>query len=504
MSLLGLDVGTTGAKAVAFDLGGGILGQAYQEYPWLHLGEGKVEMEPEKVWEAVKVVVQAATREAGGRDPVRAIAVSSMGEGVTAVDREGNPLRNSIVSFDSRTEEQVGWWEENMGRERIFGITGMGLHPMYTINKVMWIKKHEPEIYAQASRFLCFEDFAIFKLCGEAMIDYSLAGRTMAFDVVKGCWSREMLEAAGIEERLLAKPVPSGTVAGKIRREVADELGLREDVAIVTGGHDQPCGALGTGVVSGGMAVNSTGTVECVTAAFEKPLLSDSMLRYNFCCYHHANPGMYLTIGFSFTGGSLLRWYRDNLGWEESEEAERTGRDVYEVIISKATAGPVDLFVQPHFTVTANPWFDPHSTGAILGLTLATSKGDIIKAMLEGLGYEMRLIMTLLEECGVGIRELRCIGGGAKSPIWLQLKADLFGREVKTVEVSEATCLGAAILAGVGIGEYANAAEAARELVKVKETYEPRPELAEEYERRFEIYRQIYPTLAPLAHRLRQ
>jgi len=502
MSLLGVDVGTTGCKAIVFDLGGKTLGQGYREYGHTYPRPGWVEMDSDEVWEGTKQAIAEAVSRAGTRDPVKALAISSQGEGVTAIGADGKALAPSIVSFDNRTTAQSEWWAQQMGKPALFAITGQPLHPMYTINKIMWWRDNDPAVFERARKFLCYEDLTIFRLGGELAIDYSLAGRTMAFDVRAERWSDDILSAAGLAPERLAGIVPSGTAVGRVRDETAHELGLPRGVAIVTGGHDQPCGALGAGIVQPRVAMDATGTVECITPALPQLNLSDAMLESNYPCYHHVAPGIYVTIAFNFTGGSLLRWYRDTLGKQEREDAEAAGMDVYEMMIGLATSGPSPVMVLPHFTVTGTPWLDPYAKGAVLGLTLGTTKGDIIKAMLEGVTFEMRLNLDCLQQAGVEVEQLRAIGGGARSPTWLQLKADIFNRPVLALSVSEAACLGAALLAGAAIREYSDVAEAANQMVRVTKTYEPDPQMAARYDERFEIYRRMYPTLRDLMHSL--
>ena len=500
MSLLGIDVGTTGCKAIVFALDGKALGQGYREYPHIFPQSGWVEMDSDEVWAATREAIAEAVSRAGRRDALQALAVSSQGEGVTPIAADGRPLANTIVSFDNRTRPQSEWWESELGKRKVFDITGQPLHPMYTINKIMWWRENQPEVFARAWKFLCYEDFTNFRLGADPVIDYSLAARTMAFDLRAERWSDEMLAAAGVEAERLAVTTPSGAVVGRVGDDMARELGLPRGVAIVTGGHDQPCGALGAGIVKPRIAMDATGTVECITPAFSELKLSDAMLESNYACYHHVAPGMYVTLAFNFTGGSLLRWYRDTLGKQEREDAEAAGMDVYEMMIGLATSGPSPVMVLPHFAVTGTPWSDPQSKGAMLGLTLATTKGDIIKALLEGVTFEMRLNLEHLERAEIVVEHLRAIGGGAKSPTWLQLKADIFNRPVSALSVSEAACLGAALLAGAAVGEYSSLDEAVSSTIRVTKTYEPNPQMAARYAERYRIYRQLYPTLRELVH----
>ncbi|MBW3624693.1 MAG: hypothetical protein KY468_14915, partial [Armatimonadetes bacterium] len=417
MSLLGIDVGTTGCKAIRFAEDGRILGRGYREYPLHHPQPGWVELDPRQVWEGVRQSVREAVAGAGNDDPVRAVSTSSQGEAAVPVGPDGEVLGNSIVSFDARTAPQRDAWRERMGEERIFRITGMPLHTMYTLLKLQWIRENQPRLYERTWKFLCFGDFILHRLGAPAVTDDSMAARTMAYDLHARNWSSEMLQAAEIERDRLPDIYPSGTAVGEIGKSVAADLGLPEGVKLVTGAHDQPSGALGAGITRPGIAMDATGTVECICPAFAEPVLTPEMRENNYCCYPHAVPGLYVTIAFNFTGGSLLRWYRDQLSHAEAEEARVAGLDVYDVLIAKAGTRPSGVFILPHFTVTGTPWFDAQARGAILGLSLATTKGDLIQGILDGISYEMRLNLERLESAGVAIRELRAIGGGAKSRI---------------------------------------------------------------------------------------
>jgi xylulokinase len=502
MSLLGIDVGTTGCKAILFSESGQILGTGYREYALRHPQPGWAELDPQEVWDSVRQSVRTAVAQAGPEDPVRAISTSSQGEAAVPLGKNGEILGPGIVSFDGRTAPEREAWAKAFGAERLFQITGMPLHTMYTLLKLQWLRSHQPEIYQKAWKFLCFGDFTLHQLGGPPVIDYSMAARTMAFDLHALNWSQAVLDAAGIDADKLPEPLPSGTDVGKIHSDVAADLGLPAEVRLVTGAHDQLAGALGAGITRSGIAMDATGTVECICPAFSEPVLTPAMRENNYCCYPHAVPGLYVTIAFNFTGGALLRWYRDEFGRAEVEEARLAGLDVYDVLMAKAGTQPSGVFVLPHFTVSGTPWFDSEARGAILGLTLGTTKTEIIQGILDGITFEMRLNLEKLEEAGVSIRELRAIGGGAKSRTLLQIKANVFNRPVHTLNISEAACLGAAMLAGKALGAYRSLEEAAQQLVQVKETFEPDPSAAERYHEHYLIYRDLYPALKELTHRI--
>jgi len=493
LSLLGLDIGTTGCKAVAFDLEGRIIAQAYYEYPLLHPQPGWVELNTELLWIKIKQVLKNVASQTR-KDPPEALGISCQGEAVVPVDKKSKALYNFIVTFDKRTELQSQWWDERLGREKIFQITGMPLHPMYTINKIMWFKEKKPEIYKKTWKFLCMEDFVIFKLGLLPTIDYSLAARTMAFDIRKETWSEKILSLAGIDINLLAEVKPSGYAVGKVPLSVAQELGLQQRLVVSAGGHDQPCGALGAGVTKPGLAMNAIGTSDVLCPAFASPIFDKKMLENGYCCYHHTYPNTYTTISFNLTGGLLLKWYRDNFCFEERIQAEKIGKDVYDVIVERIHNEPVDVYILPHFVGSGTPTLDSRSKGAILGLTLDTTKRHLSRAVLDSNNYDLRMNAERLEHLGISIGEIRVIGGGAKSKIWMQLRADVLAKKVRTLKVSEAASLGAAILAGASIGRF-SIQEGASRLVHIDKTFQPNIHEHEKYTERYQRYLEIYPAL---------
>ncbi|MEJ2559078.1 MAG: FGGY-family carbohydrate kinase, partial [Anaerolineae bacterium] len=269
-----------------------------------------------------------------------------------------------------------------------------------------------------------------------------------------------------------------------------------------TGGHDQPSGALGCGVTAEGVAMDATGTVECLAVASPKLVLEAELLESNLPVAPHAVPGMYFVLGYSSTGGALLRWYRDNFAGAEQRAAEQTGQDVYDLILGQAIDGPSPVLILPHFVGSGTPWMDPASKGAILGLDLSTSSGQVIKGILDSVTYETKLSLDVMETAGIALRELRAVGGGAKSSRWLQTKADIFGKPVMAMDVSEAACLGVAILAGVATRAFSSIEEGVARMVRVKRTYEPDMAVHERYMEKARVFAQVYPTLAALNHQL--
>ncbi len=500
MSLLGIDIGISGCKAVAFDLEGRPLSQAYREYRLYQPQPGWMELEPAEVWAAVRDAICQVTASCG--DPVRSLAISTHGESVVPVDAAGRSLYRFITAIDTRAAEQARRWEEQPGRERVFAVTGMPLHPMYTANKLMWLREFDPATFHAAHRFLCMADFLYAQLGLPPAMSHSLASRTMLQDVHTLGWSAEMMAYAGLQPTQFSPALPSATVLGEVPSQVAEDLGLAPGALGVIGGHDQCCGALGIGGIREGIVMDSTGTVECVAAAMPRLVLDRRLLDGNLPVEPHTAPGMYIVLGWSSVGGALLRWYRDTFAAEERIEAARMGRDAYDIILSQAAAGPSPVLILPHFVGSGTPWLDPASKGAILGLDLSTTRGQIIKGILDSVTYEIKLSIDTMEAAGIAVQELRAMGGGARSSLWLQTKADIIGKPVRAMDVAEAPCLGCAILAGVALGEYASIPEAVAQMVRINRTYEPDLVLHACYAEKAALYKEIYPTLAPLNHRM--
>lgn len=501
MSLLGIDVGTTGCKVISFRENGEILAQAYREYPLIHPQPGWSELDGNVVWEKVADGIREVAS-LTDTDPIEAISVASQGEAVTPVWGNCDVLANAITTFDSRTSGICDEILKNITPLEVMQITGMPPSDIHTLAKLVWIKRNQPELYNEVWKFFGFEDFINFRLGVQPVVDYSLAARTMAFDIINRTWSDRMFDIADIDASLLPDAVQSGTIIGEIGKKVSTELGLPSGVVVVAGGHDQPCGALGAGIIRGGEVMDATGTVECIAPAFGKPVINQQMIDGNFSCYPHVVEGLYVTLGFVSSGGVVLRWFRDTFAETEIAQATAENRDVYDILLEDIPDSPSTAMLLPHFTGSGTPHLDLESKGAIIGLTLSTSKGELVKAILEGISYEIKQNLTMLQDAGVEINEVRAIGGGAKSDKWLQLKADMFGKKVIALDISEGVCLGTAILAGTAIGKYSSIEEAVDLLVKPKETYYPREEIAQEYDEKLKVYEQIYPALKPINNQL--
>jgi len=489
---LGIDIGTSGCKAVAFDDNGRQISLAYREYDICSQYPGFAELDTDEVIDCCFQVIRETTMNLE-KGAVKSIGILSQGEAFTLIDQKGNALCNAFVSSDSRADSYVKSWPESLGAEKLYRITGHTPHPMFSLFKLLWIKDNLPGIWDKCYRILCFEDLLQFRLgILNPSISWSLAGRTMLFDVVNHCWSDEILGKAGINKLQLSVPVPSGSLAGFVKGGVAEDLGLSDGTMVVTGGHDQTCSAIGAGALKPGMAAYSAGTVECITAGFAMPLFNNELRINNFCTYDHAAPGLYATLAFSLTGGNLLKWFRDQFGRAEKEAAGKLNLSPYQLLTDKLPAKASDLLVLPYFTPSGTPYFDTSVKGAILGLDLSTTREDILKALLEGVIMEMRLNIEILEKSGYRIDELVVIGGGAKSPVLNKLRADILNKPVITPDVTEAGCKGGALLAKSGYCNQGIDDIAGKWIIHDEKIL---PENGDIYNEKMSRYKKLYPVL---------
>lgn len=491
MSLIGIDVGTTGCKAAIIDYEGNVKRQAYREYNIESNSLGWQEINPHTVWNKVKEVLSECMNGYKGEN-VKAISVTSFGEAAVSIGKDGNVLCNSMLYIDPRGTDEANDLLHKLGNEKVLRISGAGIHPMYTISKIMWMKKHMPDVYVKTDKNLLFSSFILYKLGAKPHIDFSLAARTMAFDIKEKKWSEDIFNAAEIEIGKFAEPVQAGTIVGEISKEVAHELNLQSGIILVAGGHDQPCAALGAGAIKDKSAVDSVGTVECITPSFDRPVTSKNLSNNNFACVPHAIKDMYVTYAFNFSCGSILKWFRDQFGFEEKLEAERTGKNVYDIMIDKSMDGPSDLFLLPHFAGAGTPYMDTYSRGAIAGLSINSTRSNIIKSILEGINFEMLVNSECLEGAGIDIEELRVVGGLAKSENFLQLKSNIMGKKVVSLNISEAGILGVAILAGTACGIYTSVEAAVAELAKPKKEFYPDFKIHNIYMEKYAKYRKMY------------
>jgi len=493
MSLLGMDVGTTGCKAAVFSEEGHLLASAYEEYDVLRSQPGWAELDAVEVWEKVKRTISKVVSSSTS-DPVKALAVSSLGEAMVPVTEDRQVLGPSILNFDARGKEYLKSLKNLLDNGRLYRINGNTLGNHYGLTKLKWIKEQQPDLYRRADKFLLWGSFVSFMLGAEAVVDYSLANRTLLFDIGRETWSEDILELAGLDRSKLPDTAPSGTVIGMVSGRIAGELGLSSNVSIVTGAHDQCANAVGCGVIKEGSAVYGMGTFICITTVFSERREPAMMIERGLNTEHHAVPGQYTSFIYN-QGGSLLKWFRDTFAAAEHRQARETGRDIYADLISEIPEEPSAITVLPHFTTTGPPEFISDSCGVIVGLQLKSSRGDILKGILEGTTFYLKECVESLPPTGIGIADFRVVGGGSKSDSWVQICADIMGRPFVRPKITEAGILGAAIIAGTGEGIFPSFEAGVESMVKLERTFEPDPQQQQLYESRFEKYRSLWPLM---------
>jgi xylulokinase len=502
MAVLGIDIGTTGVKAAAFGLEGTLLAFAQAEYPLLGPQPGWFELEPARVINGIEEVIRKVSA-AVGEGRIRALASSALGEAVLPVDGRGRPLANTIVALDHRAVAQAETLRRQIDPAEFFAITGQSFHPIATLFKLLWWRQERPELFRETRRFLCWNDMLAAVLGLEPAISPSLAARTGLLDLRKERWSERLLELAGLSEDRLARVVPAGQLVGVIPTARARELGLAEGCLLVSGGWDQVCAALGSGAVEAGIVVNSMGSTDSLNATYGAVNTSRQMLERNFTCTPAAVPGLYCTNAFSFTGGNLLDWFREQLGAGTSGRRSSEADVDYPQLLRRALASRHPPLVLAHFAGSGTPSMDPEALGAVVGLSLATDRDDLALGILEGVAQEIALNLEALRDAGLPIRMLYAGSGGARSSDLLQLRADVLGFPLAPLEVHEAGCLACAMLAAASVDPSTTTVQRARRWVRTGAVVEPRPAWVDYYRARRGLYARLYPALRELNRGLR-
>lgn len=491
MSLLGIDVGTTGCKVIAISQEGAILAAASREYDVIRPQPGWAELDSQAVWDRIQAAIREVTAQVTA-DPVAALCVSSMGEAMTPVSADRRILGHCLLGFDTRGAETMDQLAA-LDPAAFYARSGNPASGVFGGPKLIWRRDHDPALFARAFKFLNWADLVAFLLGAEPVTDYSLANRCLFFDLRAADWSAETLDYVGMPRDKLPGVTQAGTVTGTVSAEMAEQLGLQPGTKIVIGAHDQCANGVGAGVDRAGKALYGLGTFICIMPTYDRIPPTGPMLDLGLNVEHHALPGLYVSFYYNLTGGALLKWFRDTFAPLEHAAARAAGRDVYDDLLAEMPPDPTGLLVLPHFAPTGPPHYDPDPFGIIAGLTLETSRGAFIKGLLEGVTYHFRDGIERMAAAGIAIDEFRVTGGGARSDAWLQIKADIIGRPLARPKVTEAGALGAAILAGVGAGLYASPQEASRALVQVDRVFEPDSRRHAIYNERFAMYPRLYP-----------
>jgi len=506
--LVGVDLGSTSLKAVVYDKSGKAIAAGSRPTERFHPCPEHPEWtvwQPEQIWSGTAEAIRDAISQLDDASKIRGLAVTGMGMDGLPIDADGKWLYPFISWLDPRTAAQHKWWLEHIGADRTFSIGG---NPVWAINsalRIRWMMEHESDILAKADKWLLIEDFLNFMLCGRRATDYSMASCMMLFDQRTRDWSADLLDAAGIDRRLMPEALPATTHLGGVSARAAAETNLPEGTPVILGGHDHLCGSLPVGAYQPGVVLDVTGTWEIVSAAAAAPVLEPALGQAGLTVQAHVARDTWAAWA-STPAGECLEWFRKLFGAEDVRRAEAEGGSAWDYIVAAAeTAAPGagGAMFLPHLSGSTGPVVDPASRGAFVGLRSMTTRGEMIRAIFEGLGYQFLDILGSLER-GAGIRaeKVVAVGGATRNTFWMQNKADVSGRVVEAPDIEEATPLGAAMLAGIGTGLYDDADDACRHVYRPGATFQPNPEQTECYAKGFERYRQMYPALKPINDQL--
>lgn len=494
--LVGLDMGSTNVKAVIYEPDGRAV--ALHSVPAItHVPRPTwAYYDPAELWTLAVGALRGAIAKVADPRRIAGIAVASVGESGIPLDRDGEPTHHAIAWFDRRTIPQAAWLERQIGEDALFAITGLSLQPIFSLSKILWIREHDPDGFARTERWLHIADYIAFKLCGEAATDWSLASRTLMFDIHTGDWDGGILAAAGIARTLLAPAVPSGTLVGRVTADAALATGLPVGAAVGAGGHDHVCGALAAGVTQRGQMLDSMGTAEALFLPIDRPLTNPAMGRQGYTQGAHVVAGQYYALGGLYTSGACVDWAHRAIG---------KGAELHDLLAeADATpAGSNGLGFVPHLRLAHPPNADPRARAAFVGITTDIDRGAMVRAVLEGMAYDARAnVEPLIAYAGLArMPEISVVGGSSKNELLVQIKASVLNQTLGVVDLEEGTALGVAMLGGIAAGVYRDAHHAL-------ECVRPRPRsvapVADDvalYDRYFnDVYREIYTALRPLNH----
>jgi xylulokinase len=477
--ILTLDAGTTALKGALFDFSGHMLGVCVHEYHLDNPAPDIVELDAEVYWSAAKAVIADILKETSVPPAaITALGVTSQGETLIVLDKQGRPLRKAIVWLDNRAKAEAEIINNELGRDLVYRVTGQqDIVPGWPAAKILWLRNHEPEVFNAAGKFLMLEDYLIYRLTGNFATDHALNPSTLYYDFLEGCWWRSMLDFLRVSSHQLPVLLESGASAGK----VVAKIGLSDQTAVTVAPIDQVAAAVGAGNIAPGVITETTGGALAVCATVERPMY-DPQMRVGL--YRHAVPGLFVLLPWIPTAGMILRWFRDEFGG---------GMD-YSALVeqaAKVSPGSDGLLLLPHFAGMNSPDVNPEAKGVFWGISTAHRKAHFIRAILEGVAFALRDNLELLVQTGIDCREITSLGGAARSKLWLQIKADVLQRGIKTIHCEETTSLGTAVLAATGTGGFAKIEAAVVAMVHPAATVSPDIHYRGVYDAAFRKYREL-------------
>lgn len=486
MISLGVDIGGTGAKCVAFRDDGHQLAISYVEYP---NPPGKVNLEAEILWSSVVKVIRECVDALENREDVVAITVSSFGESFVPVDKDGNALTDIIMYFADSSSTEFTKLVEEIGEERFMRIARIKPDASYSLAKMLYTRSiPKTPIW----KFLLIAGYVCYKLSGVAATDVSLACRTLLYDVEKRCWSQDLLEAADLDLGLMPDVYEPGSIIGNLKKELANELHLGIDVKIVIGSHDQIVNALACGICEPGEAMDGSGTTECIEPLFATIPEDMGFTRENYACVPYLDGRGYVTYAYNISGGMVVKWYRDQLAKHLQQQAKEEGVSIYDLLNRVCPEEPGKMIVLPFLQgMGGTPDIETEARGVFWGVGMETCLPDFYRAILEGLSFEMAYNLERLEHYGIAPKRLYACGGGARSKIWLQIKADIWNCEIIPVETEETGALGSAILGFAAVTGEVDRCKLAKKFTRIGESVKPNSEHVRKYQEKYQEYKNL-------------
>ena len=498
---LGIDVGTSGTKTILVNLKGEVIASATETYPLLTPKPGWTEQDPEDWWRATKKTIrkvlktsQVSPKEIGG------VGFSGQMHGSVFLDRNQEVVRPCLLWNDNRTAEVCEEVTHKIGQKALHKSVSNPCLTGFTLPKVVWLQKHEPKNFDKVHHIILPKDYVRFRLTGEILSEVSDAAGSLMYDVRERQWSRTILNALDIPEGWLPEVRGSEEVCGTLTKAAAKETGLMEGTPCVGGAADQPAGAVGTGVVNHGQVMCSLGTSGVIFAPTGAPQVDPKERLHTF---NHAVPDTWYLMGCMLSAGGSLAWYRDQFAEGERREARKRKVDVYEILMDqaeRASIGSDGLFFLPYLTGERSPHKDPYARGAFVGLSVRTTREQMVRSIVEGVTFGLRDCLEIVRQQRVNVAEVRATGGGARSPFWRQVLADVFQAPIAILESEEGPAMGGAILATVGAGEYKDVQQACSRMLKVKTRVRPKKKNVSAYEAYYENFTTLYPTLKRSFH----
>lgn len=483
MYFLGIDIGTGGTRAVLVDEQGKLAASASCEHAAFRSPQpGWAEQDPEDWWRAAQEAIAAVLKLHPAAE-IKGIGLTGQMHGAVMLDATGAVLRPSLIWCDQRTGPQCDWLHEKFGREHLIELTANPALPNFTLTKLLWVRDHEPDIFARIAHILCPKDYVRYRLTGTYAMDVQEASGTLLLDVAHRRWSSEVAAVAGIDEAWLPKLYESQEVCAEISAAAAQATGLLARTPVVAGAGDQGAGAVGMGILQPGSVSATIGTSGVVFAATAQPTKDPQGRLHTFC---HAVPGRWHVMGVTQAAGLSLRWLRDVLGTDYATltaEAE------------KVPAGSDGLLWAPYLLGERTPHLDPQATAAFCGITAGHTRGHLTRAVMEGVAYSLKDTFTLFDELGIPVNGVRLGGGGARSPLWREIQAAVYGYPCDVLVAEEGAAFGAALLAGVGACAWPDTEAACAAAIEVARQITPDPATAQQYADDYRTYRRLYPAL---------